>query len=203
MVNLEILSTLFDFSVPIFSVFFLSAIAICILTVAIGKYGKPNQKTQSYVKPVHSQYQFTNFKGLGDEPFWSGTLLERVDDYTAPRYVYENSVETTELDKSQGRIIGYRISPTLVIHCMIASNHCCNRHAAIAFRTKYGGNFLNTADVETLQKNWNAVSQMRLKAGDTMLPEGWFWFMSKHLIPIHFRGIRTAPPENCNVIMKR
>ena len=56
------------------------------------------------------------YVGPAGEPIWNGKLPEKVDDYTEPRYVYENLVESTKYLPENGRIIGYRISPSLVIH---------------------------------------------------------------------------------------
>ena len=61
----------------------------------------------------------TVFDGPAGEPRWNGNLPEKVDDYTEPRYVYENLCESTEYLPQNGRIIGYRISSNLVLH-----SHC-------------------------------------------------------------------------------
>ena len=59
------------------------------------------------------------YEGPAGEPLWNAILATSVDDYTEPRYVYENLKESYDYFTENGRIIGYRISPTLVIHSRI------------------------------------------------------------------------------------
>lgn len=42
-----------------------------------------------------------------------------VSDYTIPRYVYANGSESPEYEPENGRIVGYRIAPNLVINSHI------------------------------------------------------------------------------------
>lgn len=147
------------------------------------------------------------FAGLGDEPVWRGVVLAKVNDFKKPRYVYENCAETEEYDASQGRVIGYRISPTLVIHSMVGSGNCWGEEQAYLFRGHYLGYFLEYEEVLVLRENWDIVSKMRTDIGDTPLPIGWFWADKGDLIslrPYHFKeneGLFT--PLKCNVILKR
>lgn len=47
------------------------------------------------------------YDGPAGEPLWDGTLPQEVNDYTTPRYVYENLFETTTCQPENGRIKGY------------------------------------------------------------------------------------------------
>ncbi len=148
--------------------------------------------------------QFGEFTGLGDEPVWNGKLPKRVNNYVKPRYVYENCIEKEIHDPSCGRIIGYRISPTLVIHSMVAGNSCCELRDAIAFKNKYGGSFLNEKDVKVLRKNWDIVSKMRMDVGDTSLPKVWFWAEVNGVLEVHhYKKDIIDEFYRANVILKR
>lgn len=118
-------------------------------------------------------YEFGNFSGAGDERYWSGKIPAKVRDYTKPRYVLDNGEESERppLPGSARWVVGYRISPTLVIHSMLTCNCFCDDDIARAFQDRYGGSFLTYDDALVLQQNWNKVSEMRQKAGDTPLPE--------------------------------
>ena len=112
--------------------------------------------------------------GPAGEPQWDGVLPKKVDDYTSPRYVYEDNHECTEPQPEHGRIIGYRISPTLVIHS-------CSEYAVIPpilaeYLDRLGGRMLREPDIDILLQNWDAISDLRVKAGDTPLKRDNFWF---------------------------
>ena len=113
------------------------------------------------------------YDGLGKEALWHGTLPEKVDDYVAPRFVYEDTTESENLLTLHGNIIGYRISPTLVIHSMVGKNYFLSE--VNEFLREFGGKLLEKEDLEALRKNFKKVSEMRELAGDTPLPNGYFW----------------------------
>ena len=76
------------------------------------------------------------YVGPAGEPIWNGKLPEKVDDYTEPRYVYEN-----------WRIIGYRISPSLVIHSRVQRT----KPSSVAlYRDRLGGKLLEFSDINPL-----------------------------------------------------
>ena len=79
------------------------------------------------------------YTGPAGEPLWNGKLPEYVDDYTKPRYVYENLVETTVCQPENGRIIGYRISPRLVIH---SRTQKVKQSLVAHYRERFGGKLL-------------------------------------------------------------
>ena len=106
------------------------------------------------------------YGGPAGEPWWNGKLPEKVDDYTKPRYVYENLVETTEFRPENGRIIGYRISPSLVIHSRVQE---VIPSSVALYRDRFGGNFLEFSDIKTLAPVWQKVSDLRVAAGDEAL----------------------------------
>ena len=161
---------------------------------------RKNPSTSKIKPPLTS-----NYKGL-PEVEWNGKLPAKVDDYVRPRYVYENLVESEKLDFSQGHIIGYRISPTLVIHSMVGIGGY--RHMDIAkFAEYYKGQMLSYPEAQILLSCWDAVDNMRKKAGDTPLPFGPFWIYAGYYNQIfspnlhHLHG--TEPSSTANIIMKR
>jgi hypothetical protein len=110
------------------------------------------------------------------ESRWDGVLPKKVDDFTSPRYVYEDNHECAEPQPEHGRIIGYRISPTLVIHS------CCEYAVTpptiAEYLDKLGGRMLRELDIDILLQNWDAISDLRVKAGDTPLKKETFWYQS-------------------------
>ena len=146
-----------------------------------------------------------NYKGL-PEVEWNGKLPAKVDDYVRPRYVYENLVESEKLDFSQGHIIGYRISPTLVIHSMVGIGGY--GHMDIAkFAEYYKGQMLSYPEAQILLSCWDTVDNMRKKAGDTPLPFGPFWIYTGCYNQLFSPSLRhlhgTEPSSTANIIMKR
>lgn len=113
------------------------------------------------------------YDGPAGEPRWYGTLPQKVDDYVCPRYVYENLVESTEFLPENGRIIGYRISPTLVIHSRIINR--VNTSFIPSYISRLTGKLLEVPDALCLRQNWEAVSALRQKAGDTPLQKTKIW----------------------------
>ena len=112
------------------------------------------------------------YDGPAGEPLWDGKLPEKVDDYTKPRYVYENLVETTVCQPENGRIIGYRISPSLVIHSRVQK---VKPSVVTLYRDRFGGKFLDFSDVKMLVAMWQEISDLRVAAGDKPL-EGKFLY---------------------------
>ena len=125
------------------------------------KVSKMRQRVQDELSGKEGVYG-----GPAGEPWWNGKLPEKVNDYTKPRYVYENLVETTEFRPENGRIIGYRISPSLVIH----SRTLKVKPSAVAlYRDRFGGELLEFSDVKMLVPVWQKVSDLRVAAGDKPL----------------------------------
>ena len=131
------------------------------------KVSKMRQRIQDELSGKEGVYD-----GPAGEPWWNGKLPEYVDDYTKPRYVYENLVETTEFRPENGRIIGYRISPSLVIHSRTLK---VKPSAVTLYRDRLGGELLDFSDVKTLVPVWQKVSDLRVAAGDIPL-EGKFLY---------------------------
>ena len=152
-------------------------------------------------KVVYAGSFSSGYTGLGDEPFWNGNLSSSVDDYEVPRYVYENLAESVVHKPENGRVVGYRISPTLVIHSMVGGDDIWSKEDALGFIKKYGGKFLEEKDVAVLRQNWSTIDAMRTAIGDTELPRGWFWLAD---VPAHSVEDRFFPfPTRCNIILKR
>ena len=106
------------------------------------------------------------YVGPAGEPLWNGKLPEKVDDYSKPRYVYENLVETTVCQPENGRIIGYRISPKLVIH---SRTQRLKPSSVALYRDRFGGKLLEFSDVRILATAWQEISDLRVAAGDKPL----------------------------------
>ena len=122
------------------------------------------------------------YKGPAGEPKWNGQLPAKVDDFVCPRYVYENMVESTDYLPENGRIIGYRISPDLVIHSRV--QYGVYPSTLKSYIRRLGGKLLTPDDVLMLLGKWSAVSALRVKAGDTTLGKFQFWCSSKEGFPV-------------------
>lgn len=142
------------------SVLFVALFVFCLIKVL-----RERQRFQDELSGKEGVYV-----GPAGEPLWNGKLPEKVDDYTQPRYVYENLVETTVCRPENGRIIGYRISPSLVIHSRVQR---VEASSVALYRDRFGGKLLNFSDVKTLVPVWQKVSELRVAAGDKPL-EGKF-----------------------------
>ena len=142
-------------------------IFVTLLVFLLIKVSKMRQRVQDELSGKEGVYG-----GPAGEPWWNGKLPEKVNDYTKPRYVYENLVETTEFRPENGRIIGYRISPSLVIHSRTLK---VKPSAVVLYRDRFGGNFLEFSDVKMLVPVWQKVSDLRVAAGDIPL-EGKFLY---------------------------
>lgn len=143
------------------------------------------------------------WKGLGDEPKWDGEI-KPVTDYTVPRYVYANGIESETPQKQNGQVVGYRISSTLVIHNMVAGGNGWFSEHIRPFITRYGGQLLNAEDVAVLRKNYQAVDKMRKKIGDKKLPRR-FWYKSSYGNNVAFLEEEKDEydPDSSGIILKR
>ena len=149
-----------------------TGIIACVIFVALfvfclNKVSKIRQRVQDELSGKEGVYD-----GSSGEPLWDGKLPEKVDDYTKPRYVYENLVETTVCQPENGRIIGYRISPSLVIHSRVQK---VKPSVVTLYRDRFGGKFLDFSDVKMLVAMWQEISDLRVAAGDKPL-EGKFLY---------------------------
>lgn len=122
------------------------------------------------------------YDGPAGEPRWNGNLPAKADDYICPRYVYENLVESTDYVPENGRIIGYRISPGLVIHSRV--QYLVNPPLLKRYIQRLGGKLLMPGDVLTLLDNWQDVSALRVNAGDKPLGKFQFWCCSEDGFPV-------------------
>jgi hypothetical protein len=202
-------------------IFFTLSVIVLIICAVINKKGK----TTNYISPdttqpldtlrnvkagqqgavvpfkLHKRFdlfkRITIFSGLGKEPLWQGSLPEKVDDYVNPRYVFADLTESEDLKTDHGPIIGYRISPSLVIHSMVGTSYF---HSEINdFIENFGGKLLEKEDLDVLRKNFNKVSELREFAGDTKLPNGYFW--AKPLGSI-IEAVHPLLPDNYNETAK-
>lgn len=120
--------------------------------------------------------------------YWKDKIPKNVDDYVEPRYVYENLMESTKYLPKNGQIIGYRISPNLVIHSQITQK--VKRSSILLCLLCFNGNLLEDEDIVLLQKNWEKISDLRCKSGNTPLNERYFWATLKDGLGIaHYKDI--------------
>lgn len=127
---------------------------------------------EGYVKWLGRLRRITVYSGLGKEARFNG-VIGNVTDYINPRYVYADLAESEELTNNHGSIIGYRISPTLVISSMVGINYL--KDEICEFIRDFGGNLLVGDELKVFRANFAVISKMRKVAGDTPLPEGLFW----------------------------
>lgn len=116
----------------------------------------------------------TVYSGLGKENRFTGAIKTN-DNYVKPCYVYADLTESETFSNGHGKVIGYRISPTLVLHSMVGTNYL--KSEIDEFIQEFGGKLLNAEDIKVLRKNFFIVSKMRKAIGDTALPESLFWAM--------------------------
>ncbi len=169
------------------------------------KAGQQGRVFHCRIEGVFPKKRDTIYSGLDREPKWQGKLPDAVVDYVKPRYVYEDLTETEEISLEHGLIIGYRISPKLVISSMVGTNY--HKDEVQEFIDEFGGNFLNLEDAKVLRKNYKQLSTLRKNAGDTELPSGFFWIKSEDdnmIVTHHIQPINGKPQnKSANIILKR
>lgn len=180
-------------------------VSLCVFCIILGRY---NMKYSRYMHNKllrNEQTVFTDPNTLFIGEKWTGHLPQYVHNYTEPRYVYANGKESIFLQKNNGNIVGYRISPTLVIHNKVFANACTRDKITPLFIEKYGGSLLTKKDVAVLHKNWQRISLMRVAAGDDALPESCFWSYGDNLIEsTHWNDDRYEQnAEVSGIILKR
>lgn len=149
------------------TIFVAGFLFVALFVFLLIKVSKMRQRIQDELSGKEGVYN-----GPAGDPWWNGKLPEYVDDYTKPRYVYENLVESTDYLPENGRIIGYRISPSLVIHSRVQKV----RQSLIPhYLDRFGGELLNFSDVKTLVSVRQEISDLRVAAGDIPL-EGKFLY---------------------------
>lgn len=134
------------------------------------------------------------FTGLTGEPKWNGKLPESVDDYTEPRYVFENLVESSKYLTGNGRVIGYRISPSLVIHSTIMHN--IPSSALSQYIDRLGGKLPTVEEADVLRESLDKISLLQSALDEEAIGVKWFW-VTHNGVPIisHYKN-----PEFRNVI---
>lgn len=168
---------------------------------------KETDGLRHYGTDTHNGNSIT-YSGLGKEPYWNEYLSIR-NDYTEPCYVYADKFESVTFVNGHGRVIGYRISPTLVIHSMVSQDNNGNADLQSELRyfiNEYGGEMLEEKDIPVLRKNWDTVDSMRKKIGDTPLPV----YIIPYIMPDHnvytthiFDGRVFTNPKFGSIVLKR
>ena len=173
-----------NFEIILPSLFFI--VVGIIATISFGVYVTYKRTKQEL------SFEAGVYTGPAGDPYWKGKLPERVDNYSEPRYVYENLVEDTEYHPENGRIIGYRISPTLVTHSRIQDNISPSYFSS--YINRYSGKFFTEEDLEALHENWEAISKLRVKAGDTPLKNPMFWVLYQS-VPVAYNVLENTCTE--------
>lgn len=143
--------------------------------------------------------------GLGQEQKWEGTISP-VTDYVNPRYVYDDGTESETPTQGHGRVIGYRISPELVIHSQVGYGGRWGERHISAFMDCFGGKLLTGKEASVLRKNWETVSAMRQQIGDAPLPKPFFWRVDHHGYAVAASWDSETleyMPNECAIILKR
>lgn len=117
-------------------------------------------------------------KALVGDPLFNKPLKEN-SDFSEPCYVYSDESESLEIKKNLA-IIGYRISPTLVIHDISGKKSTDDFEKAVTFAKDHNGRFLTSSDVNTLKANYAKLNALRLKIGEPRIPQGYFWIDGKN-----------------------
>ena len=159
---------------------------------------------RGFVKWLGRLTRKTVYSGLGKEKFFNGTIAD-ANDYVSPRYVYADLTESEEICRNHGAVIGYRISPTLVIHSMVGTNYL--KSEVDEFIKEFGGKMLNSDDVNVLRKNISVISKMRKAIGDTYIPKGVFWAMPYGNVVEAVHAVTAKKDDEgakiANIILKR
>jgi len=144
-------------------------------------------------------------KNLSRYPAWRGNLTIIADDYAVPRYVYENGVELKKPNPENGRIVGYRIGPELIIHEVTAPAKGWTKNDIELFIGYFGGRLLSHSEANILRKNWDRISDMRMAVGETPLPVPYFWYRGEYgVMSGHYReDFDETDPTESAIIVKR
>ncbi|MBR1825005.1 MAG: hypothetical protein IJ770_00260 [Alphaproteobacteria bacterium] len=133
------------------------------------------------------------------------SVCNPVDDFAVPRYVYENGVECKTPVPKNGRVIGYRIGPSLVIAAKVSpASNGWYRADIKPYCQTYGGTLLNHDDVTALRRYWDIVNEMREAIGQTPLPLPYFWYQAEFSIEAaHYReDFNEIDPSYSALILK-
>lgn len=150
------------------------------------------------------------FVGPSGEPLCNCQLPTKVDDFIKPRYVYENLVESTDYLPENGRIIGYRIGPSLVIHSRVQKDIYADDVAA--YIKRLGGKLLEQQEAELLAENWDKISILSKNAGELFLICQWFWGTNNGMLVAYcgnnpknlvYKYAADYPNSCCSLILKR
>ena len=180
----------------------ISCLVIGIIMVVFGSFVHVFLRTLNIHNMIIADYRQSHCKE--PENAWYGKLPERVDNFIKPRYVYDNGCESETPLSQGGQVIGYRISPTLVIHSATCKYDYSSEFLS-AFMLKFRGQLLTLAEVDILKKNWDIVSKMRTAIGESPLPTPYFWYTDNGEIKsTHYREDYTeSDPEASAIILKR
>lgn len=166
-----------------------------------GKYDGPQYQDPMYSMPKDSQT-----RGIIHQKDYRDLRVKKVENYTRPRYVYANGEESEFPQCAFGDVIGYRISPTLVISDMCADGNGWFLENLVAFIKKYGGAKLTMDEVAILRQNYDKINKMRRAIGDTPLPYGYFWAEGRtgYSESVHCKDDEEEyDPDTSNIILKR
>lgn len=127
----------------------------------------------------------------------------KISDKINLRYVYTNGAESIHYNPLIGKVYGYRITDSLVLHETI----CCGNFSlqdARYMRDKCEARFLTLSEFLLVVKVWKQLSWMRFMASDCPLPTGYYWVelaesgqenkeSATDCTLIHFKTLKTYP----------
>lgn len=161
-------------------------------------------ESRGYYHPQKSTTIKPKFADLNGYPVWHGNTPEKADDFAVPRYVYENLTETKKPTPKNGKIIGYRIGPELVIRSAITPAKGWQKEDIKPFIEHFGGKLLNCAEANILRHYWDTISEMRQAVGEPPLPVPYFWYEGEYgLASGHYRNdLNEIDPTESAIILK-
>ncbi len=152
----------------------------------------------------------------------SRLLREKIacKDFKGPVYVYQDLSESF-IYLSDKELLGIRISKDLVIHKFVGNDDDRRADTNDKNDLNHGGwlirdlkrvlrfwctSMLDTEDVKILRKNWDVVDKMRLNAGLSPLPKGYFWagtaWYDSYAAHYLDENLDTSDIRAANIIMK-
>ena len=107
---------------------------------------------------------------VGDET-WDGTFFCKAPEFSGPAYVYKDGKEGAVV-RFDVPIVGYRVAEGLVVAVDFGFDVLA--HTALDLAQKKHMRLPKTADLQFLQKNRNAINELKGAVEDFFLPEA-FW----------------------------
>lgn len=159
---------------------------------------------QGFFSLQKADEQNPKFANLKQYSAWHGDAPAKVSDFAVPRYVYENLAETKKPTPQNGKIIGYRIGPELVIRNAVSPSKGWHKDDIQSFIDHFGGKLLNHENANVLRHYWDIISEMRQATGEPPLPLPYFWYQDEYGIASgHYReDFNEIDPTESAIVLK-